>query len=112
MTMQQILLAASAADPLTASAVPNTAIGIYSESNPVQTNHVTVTPTGGQSPYSYAWASLSGDTVMAISSTTSATVRWSRNMTIGDSYQAIWRCTVTDAGGATATADVEVTFNA
>jgi hypothetical protein len=77
------------------------------------TASVTVTPSGGVSPYTYAWTLLSGST-LTVNSPTAATTTFSKTgMISGDSFDATYRCTVTDSTGGTpltATADVPVTI--
>ena len=77
------------------------------------TASVTVTPSGGVSPYTYAWTLLSGDT-LTVNSPSAATTTFSKTgMISGDSFDATYRCTVTDSTGGTpltATADVPVTI--
>jgi len=75
------------------------------------TNNVTVSPVNGTPGYTYAWVRLSGDSTATISSSTSATVHWSRTgMVLGNTYSAVWQCTVTDSASATATCTVNVQF--
>jgi Putative phage tail protein/SprB repeat len=77
------------------------------------TASVTVTPSGGVSPYTYAWTLLSGS-ALTVNSPTAATTTFSKTgMISGDSFDATYRCTVTDSTGGTpltATADVPVTI--
>lgn len=74
------------------------------------TNTVTITPSGGQAPYTYAWVRLSGSTTDAISSTTAQTVSWSRTNAVSGNpnLSAVWQCTVTDAASQTAQVSVNV----
>jgi len=77
------------------------------------TASTTVTPSGGVSPYTYAWTLLSGDT-LTVNSPSAATTTFSKTgMLPGDSFDATYRCTVTDSTSGTpltATADVPVTI--
>lgn len=73
------------------------------------TNTVTVTPSGGTSPYTYAWTWLSGGTGITIGSATAATTSFSATgLTSGETRSGVARCTVTDAVSATYTVDVSV----
>lgn len=71
-------------------------------------NSVTITVTGGTAPYTYSWARVSGDVGPAISSTSAATVTWSETNSPVLTHTAVWRCTVTDSGNLSSTADVNV----
>lgn len=73
------------------------------------TASVTVTPTGGVSPYTYAWSLVSGDT-LTVNSPTAATTTFSvTGLNSGDIASALYRCTVTDSTSGTAlTATVDV----
>lgn len=75
------------------------------------TNSVTVTPSGGTAPYTYAWAFVDGDAGITINSPTSATTSFSADPA-GASLAATYRCTVTDSAGSplTATFSIAVSF--
>ncbi|MGI8841765.1 MAG: Ig-like domain-containing protein [Caulobacteraceae bacterium] len=73
---------------------------------------VSVTASGGLTPYTYRWQYVSGDTLIAVASPTSAATIWTRTMTLYGTYTATWSCTVTDAlGASTTTPGVTVTFD-
>lgn len=74
----------------------------------VTTAPVTATPSGGLSPYTYAWTRVSG--VGIINSPTSATTTFSHTLSNGDDVEGIFRVTVTDGLSSTATANVLVQF--
>ena len=97
---------------MTATASP-TSLYKTTTGSSATTNSVTVTPSGGTSPYTYAWTLLSGDT-LTVTSPSAATTTFSKTgMGTGDSFSATYRCTVTDSTGGTpltATADVPVTI--
>lgn len=69
----------------------------------------TVTAAGGTSPYTYAWAKVSGDT-LTVTSPTSASTTFSGTPGVGNTLQAVYRCTVTDNVAATTTVDVSVSI--
>lgn len=74
-------------------------------------NTTTVTPAGGVAPFTYAWAYLSGDTGVNPTAASSATSAFSGSIAVGEVKSTTFRCTVTDANGATATASVTCTLN-
>jgi hypothetical protein len=92
---------------LTLAASPESVSGV-STLGTVVTNGTTVTPTGGVSPYTYAWTRVSG--VGEISSPTSASTAFYYNAPGFANYTGTFRCTVTDSLGTTATADVDAEF--
>jgi hypothetical protein len=85
---------------------------VYAEGNFVPTTEtVTVTPSGGSSPYTYAWTFDSTDGgIVATSPTADATTFHGSGIDPGDTRNAIARCTVTDDDGNTAYALVAVTL--
>lgn len=75
------------------------------------TNSVTVTPSGGTSPYTYAWTWASGGASITTTSPTAATTTFSATgLTSGETRSGQARCTVTDNVSATATIDVSVSI--
>lgn len=70
---------------------------------------VTVTATGGTGPYTYSWTKLSGNAALYAGSPTSATTAFEASICFG-SRSGVFRCTVEDSLGATATVDVSVTL--
>jgi chitodextrinase len=59
---------------------------------------VVVTATGGAGGYTYAWQYVSGDTgITAVSPTSNSTTFTRATVSIGQTYEAYWRCRVTDA---------------
>lgn len=79
----------------------------------VTTTLVTAIPTGGQSPFTYAWTFVSksgGNTPTATSPSFASTTFKQTSVGAFDSNTAVFRCTVTDHFGTTATADVNLTF--
>lgn len=67
------------------------------------------TPTGGTSPYTYAWTKVGGDTMTA-TNPTSASTAFRLGVGPGDSKSATYRCTVTDSLGQTASGTVNITL--
>lgn len=85
---------------------------LYAESifdTVLTTAAATATPTGGLGPYTYAWTILSGDATVNFP-TSAVTQFTSGELTPNVPSSATARCTCTDAGGQTATADVELGF--
>ena len=75
------------------------------------TNSVSVSVSGGSGSYTYGWAIAHGDSVAAISSATSSSVTWSRQVGSGDAWHSVWRCWVQDSStGVLGYVDVAVTF--
>jgi hypothetical protein len=93
--------------PLSAVSSPNLAYGYASGTGPqtVTSDPVVATVTGGASPFTYAWAIVSGTPVM-ITNPTSATTQFQK--LTGTSVMAGARCTITDSLGATTTCDCAV----
>jgi len=101
---------AASAGSLTASVSPLSAYGDSLTAGPVTTNSVTVTPTGGTGPYTYAWAKESGDT-FTVNTPTGATTTFSTQTDVSDtnlSESAIYGCLVTDSLSATFVVEVNV----
>lgn len=61
----------------------------------VVTDAVTVTPTGGTAPYTYAWTQVSGDPINIVSPT-SATTTFQQNLGPSEIATGVFRITVTD----------------
>jgi hypothetical protein len=76
------------------------------------TASTTVTPSGGTSGYTYAWAFTAGGTNLTINSPTAATTTITGSgMTPGYSYSGTLQCTVTDAFGYTTTLTTAVSIS-
>ena len=99
---------ATFADALSLSASPSTATRTGFNAT-VSAGPVIATPTGGASPFTYAWVKQSGGNITAASPASSQTVFRGTTMAIDETRAAVFRCTCTDAFGSTATADVSVT---
>lgn len=93
--------------PVMANVSPANATAITSGAGTGTTNTVTVTATGGVGAFTYSWARVSGD-VLTITASSSAATAFSGNPGLGGELGGTYRCTVTDAIGSTATADVDV----
>lgn len=85
--------------------------------DPGNTDTVTVTPSGGKSPYTYAWARVGAAAdsgpYQANAATSAATAFSDVDSTVCTAdinSDETWRCTVTDDNSQTATVDVTVTL--
>ena len=77
----------------------------------ITTDSSTATAYGGTSPYTYAWTRQSGSTDISADSASSATTTFTgTNLASGSTYDAVFRCTVTDDASATVSADVSVSI--
>lgn len=110
----RVFFSAGGGGTLSANASPNPVSGTTAGTGTAVSNSTTVTPTGGTTPYTYAWArtSYSHPTVPpTIGSPASATTTFTQtSIGTGEDYAATFRCTVTDSLGATATADVSAVW--
>lgn len=91
---------------MAATASPGAATGTREGSGTVITNSVTITPSGGQGPFTYQWSRLSG--TAAINLPTVATTNFTDIVSSDDSSTSQMQCLVTDALGSTATVPVTV----
>lgn len=92
--------------PLSLEITPS--FGAWTGTSTVTTGAHTATPTGGLAPFTYAWVKLSGDAI-SITSPTHAVTTFSGNVDSGD-LTAVFRCTVTDSLGTTATDDLNMSI--
>jgi hypothetical protein len=100
--------AASISTTLNAAASPSS-LSTSGTGTPLTTASTTVTPTGGTSPYTYAWTRISGSTLITANSASAATTTFTgATLASGTTYSAVFRCTVTDNVAATKTVDVNV----
>jgi hypothetical protein len=76
----------------------------------VTTSNVTATPSGGQAPYTYAWAKQSGDDISAVSPANAISAFQATGMAIDETRNAVFRCTCTDNLGSSANADISVSL--
>ena len=102
--------AVSFVQPLSVSVSPDPVSRSVVEGTTGQTGEVTATPTGGRAPFTYAWARVSGDTSISATAPSSAVTRFSRFVPDTNTYSGVWRVTVTDADGTTATDTVSISF--
>lgn len=102
-------LIANNVQTLTAIASPELCHGARSGAGTCFTSGTTAMPVGGSPGYTYSWAKVSGDTFTISPGATAAGVSFSIALVIGDSKEAVYRCTVTSSDGQTATCDVVVT---
>lgn len=102
------LLGASA---FQASAAPASVYGSRVTPGVAVSASCTCSHSGNTGAISRNWNRVSGDTVIAVSSTTAGTVTWSANVNGLNSLRtAVWRCTVTDSTGSVHTNNVTVTL--
>ena len=82
-----------------------------SQNDPIYTGSTTATPSGGKGPYSYAWTiqSFEGVESTALYPSMSST-GFTKSVPDGDTETDVWRVTVTDSLGSTATATVSARF--
>lgn len=103
------------ADALSATMSPASVTGFgepasISAPASVTTSTASLVKGGGFSPYTYAWTHISGDTA-TINSPSSASTTFTAIVTLAEGeLQGVFRCTVTDALGATASDTVTATF--
>lgn len=90
---------------------PNSAVVGLQGGGYLTTNSVTITASGGTSPYTYLWTKVSGDTV-TINSPTSNTTSFSATVNDGETKNAIYKCTITDDVAATFDVQVNITITA
>lgn len=89
-----------------ASPSPSSAFGLRVGAGLVTTNAVTVTPTGGTGPYTYAWTLETGN--FTIISPTSASTTFRSAVAAGEVVEDVATCTVTDSLAATASVTIGV----
>jgi hypothetical protein len=105
---------ASDVPPLSGTKSGN-AFGTRSTGGEAVTNSVTITPSGGVSPYTYAWSMVSGDSAINIDSPTSATTSFSALVSaLNNDRTGIFKCRITDHDGTifdVTGVSVELTFD-
>lgn len=88
-----------------------TSISVTAGQASIDTGTTTVTPSGGQTPYAYAWSWQSGGGGMAFSAPTAATTYFGASgLTPGEEVSGVAACVVTDAYGQTATVTCAVSI--
>lgn len=102
-------LVQSFAGPLSLSVSPEEVTGQEFSGAPayVTSSNATATPSGGQGPYTYSWAMLTG-TGFTINTPTKASTSFSGTVNSPGAKLGTARCTCTDVFGTTATADVSI----
>lgn len=94
------------APDVTAAANPQAVYGT-GRFGTVTTSSTTVIVSGGKAPFAFAWAAVEAFGTWEVTSPTAATTAFRNSSAVDDEAQdAIFRCTVTDANGKTATVDV------
>jgi hypothetical protein len=102
---------ATFADPLAVSS--NSPFATAANST-LTTNTATATPTGGFSPYTYAWTLVTnggGTASTASSASTASTTFTKTGVPSGTDITDFWKVTVTDSLGSTAEKTVDVVFS-
>lgn len=94
----------SSAGDMSAAASAPTVYG-SADTARVDSDQVTVTPTGGVGPYTYSWARTSGSGLI-LTPSFATTSFYINGLTPGQLVSGVFQCTVTDSLGATATASV------
>lgn len=102
---------ASGSSSFYAMASRSVCFGTTPTSGPVTTPSVTVTPTGGTGPYTYAWTYDSGDSGFTANSAAAATTTFTGSVASGADRVAVWKCTVTDSLAATCFVTVGVSIS-
>jgi hypothetical protein len=87
--------------PLTANVSPASA-NISAAGANLTTTDVTCTALGGYAAYTYSWSRVTGSTAVSATAPSAATTAFSTSgLTIGQTRNAVFACTVTDAAGQT-----------
>lgn len=96
----------------------NNAIGFLFSPAPAPTSEfitsfpsTVMTASGGTPPYTYSWARISGATQISADSPSANSTTFSANVPQNTQYFAVFRGTVTDSTGASATVNVNVTLD-
>lgn len=94
------LCGASATTPLSVTAAPATVNKIVTTPGGTTSSKTTATASGGSGTKTYLWTRVSGDTGISIVSSTSATTAFSATVNVTNPmFDAVFKCTVTDASG-------------
>ncbi len=111
--VSRVVYRAGGAAVITATASTSYVSGYTRYSSSATTNPVTVTGSGGTGPYTYAWSLLDYTSAIPPTATAPASATSSffqTGMIAGDVESSTWRCTVTDANGATGFVDITAAF--
>jgi hypothetical protein len=98
--------------PVVSLSASPAAVTVNRTSPGTATGSVSVSASGGATPYSYSWARISGSSAIGINSATSSAPQFSANLAWGSNLSATYRLTVTDGHGTTSQIDVPVTMTA
>lgn len=93
--------ASSAAGGLTVDVSSSSAFGSDGGTGDITSSAITLTPTNGIAPYTYAWAFVSGDAITADSPAAATTSFTGNPPEVGNTLDAIFSWTVTDSTGGT-----------
>lgn len=66
---------------------------------------------GGVAPYTYSWAKVSGDAITVADATTTSPTFTAAGLAYGETREATYRLTVTDAVGTVGTSDADITIS-
>lgn len=111
--VSRVVYRAGGAAVVTATANTSYVSGYTRYSSSATTNPVTVTVAGGTAPYTYAWSLLDYTSAIpptATAPTSATSAFFQTGMASGDVENSTWRCTVTDANGATGFVDITAAF--
>lgn len=100
----------SGAGSISLSLSPTTITKTGRNNATVTSTQVVAIPTGGQTPYTYAWVKQSGDDISATAPAASSTQFRATNMEIDETRTAVFRCTATDAFANSDSEDITVTI--
>jgi hypothetical protein len=101
------LAGAASGGALVATVDTSSVAGTRTGSGLVTTDTVTVTASGGTGPYTYAWTKVSGDT-FTVTAPTGAATAFEVTVALGETQNAVYKCTVTDSVAATYNISVSV----
>lgn len=99
---------ATFSSPLTLALSAGTVTKAGTSSTVTTTLQTLAIPTGGQGPFTYAWVKQDGGNITATQPALAGTFFRATAMAVDEARSATFRCTCTDAFGASATADVAV----
>jgi hypothetical protein len=94
--------------PLSLAADKSSVTGRNYKATTATTDSVTITPSGGVTPFTYAWSIISGSATITSASAATTTFSKTTSSTAGATTTATARCTVTSSDGQVATKDVTV----